>query len=339
MGYIEFENVDKSYGKTKVLKNISFSIKKGEIVSILGESGSGKSTILESLCGFKEIDNGKIYIDGEEISKKEPKDRDISMIFQNYALMPHLNVYENIALGMKIRKEKKKDIERKVLWAADILELTKYLKRKPKELSGGQKQRVAIGRGIVRNPKVFLMDEPLSNLDYNLKMETAKEIVSLNKKINGTTIYVTHDQEEAILISDRLIIIRNGEIEQIGTPEEIYKNPENKFVAEFLGRQKINFLKLTVGEENYLENIKINLFEALEKGKYTIGVRPENIKINENGFLEGIIEDIRYLGSEYLIKIDLNGKSIRAKILENKYKAKDRVKISFDLDKINIFRD
>ncbi|MGL5417264.1 MAG: ABC transporter ATP-binding protein [Clostridium sp.] len=339
MGYVEFENVDKSYGKTKVLKNISFSIRKGEIVSILGESGSGKSTILESLCGFKEIDSGKIYIDGEEVSKKEPKDRDISMIFQNYALMPHLNVYENIALGMKIRKEKKSDIEKKVLWAADILELTKYLKRKPKELSGGQKQRVAIGRGIVRNPKVFLMDEPLSNLDYNLKMETAKEIVSLNKKINGTTIYVTHDQEEAILISDRLIIIKDGEIEQIGTPEEIYRNPENKFVAEFLGRQKINFLKLAIGEENYLENTKIKLFEALEKGKYTIGVRPENIKINENGFLEGIIEDIRYLGSEYLIKIDLNGKSIRAKILENKYKLKERVKISFDLDKINIFRD
>ncbi len=256
--YIVFKNISKKYKETEALKNISFAIKKGEIVSVLGPSGSGKSTLLELICGFEKPDSGEIIIDGENIEGKEPKDRDISMIFQNYALMPHLNVYENISFGMKIRKEKKKDIKEKTLWAAKILQLEDVLYKKPKELSGGQRQRVAIGRGIVRNPKLFLMDEPLSNLDYKLRMETCSEIVNLNREIKGTTLYVTHDQEEAILISDRLVILNKGVIMQIGTGKEIYDKPKNKFVAEFIGKTKMNFLDIKKESNKFfLEKIGI----------------------------------------------------------------------------------
>ncbi|MGL5414047.1 MAG: ABC transporter ATP-binding protein [Clostridium sp.] len=337
MSYIEVKNLSKSYGSEKVLKNINFIVLKGEIVSILGPSGSGKSTILEIFCGFKEADTGIIKIENKDILDKEPKDRNISMIFQNYALMPHLTVFDNIGLGMKIRGENKKVIKEKVLWAASILDLEKYLDRKPKELSGGQRQRVAIGRGIVRKPKVFLMDEPLSNLDYKLRMDTANEIVSLNKRIDGTTIYITHDREEAMLISDRIIILKDGEVQQIGTPKEIYENPKNIFVAEFLGRPKINILDIEVKDNKAYFKEKVIKKIDLKNGNYKFCIRPEKIYIKENGSLKGIIRDIKYLGSEYIIDIEVEGEIFKIKTSKLANKLDESLDIDFNLDNINIF--
>lgn len=340
--YIVFKNISKKYKETEALKNISFAIKKGDIVSVLGPSGSGKSTLLELICGFEKPDSGEIIIDGENIEGKEPKDRDISMIFQNYALMPHLNVYENISFGMKIRKEKKKDIEEKTLWAAKILQLEDVLYKKPKELSGGQRQRVAIGRGIVRNPKLFLMDEPLSNLDYKLRMETCSEIVNLNREIKGTTLYVTHDQEEAILISDRLVILNKGVIMQIGTGKEIYDKPKNKFVAEFIGKTKMNFLDIKKESNKFfleeIGTIEADKFSYIKDGNYILGIRSEDIELKNDSNIKGNVVGSVYLGGEYITEIELKNKILKVKTNKDlSYKLGGTVGISFNLDKINIF--
>lgn len=340
--YIVFKNISKKYKETEALKNISFAIKKGEIVSVLGPSGSGKSTLLELICGFEKPDSGEIIIDGENLEGKEPKDRDISMIFQNYALMPHLNVYENISFGMKIRKEKKKDIKEKTLWAAKILQLEDVLYKKPKELSGGQRQRVAIGRGIVRNPKLFLMDEPLSNLDYKLRMETCSEIVNLNREIKGTTLYVTHDQEEAILISDRLVILNKGVIMQIGTGKEIYDKPKNKFVAEFIGKTKMNFLDIKKESNKFfleeIGTIETDKFSYIKDGNYILGIRSEDIELKNDSNIKGNVVGSVYLGGEYITEIELKNKILKVKTNKDlSYKLGGTVGISFNLDKINIF--
>lgn len=340
--YIVFKNISKKYKETEALKNISFAIKKGEIVSVLGPSGSGKSTLLELICGFEKPDSGEIIIDGENIESKEPRDRNISMIFQNYALMPHLNVYENISFGMKIRKEKKKDIKEKTLWAAKILQLEDVLYKKPKELSGGQRQRVAIGRGIVRNPKLFLMDEPLSNLDYKLRMETCSEIVNLNKEIKGTTLYVTHDQEEAILISDRLVILNKGAIMQIGTGKEIYDRPKNKFVAEFIGKTKMNFLDIKKESDKFfleeIGTIETDKFSYIKDGNYILGIRSEDIELKNDSSIKGNVVGSVYLGGEYITEIELKNKILKVKTNKDlSYKLGGTVGISFNLDKINIF--
>ncbi|ENZ02457.1 hypothetical protein HMPREF1092_01692 [Clostridium thermobutyricum] len=340
--YIVFKNISKKYKETEALKNISFVIKKGEIVSVLGPSGSGKSTLLELICGFEKPDSGEIIIDSENLEGKEPKDRDISMIFQNYALMPHLNVYENISFGMKIRKEKKKDIKEKTLWAAKILQLEDVLYKKPKELSGGQRQRVAIGRGIVRNPKLFLMDEPLSNLDYKLRMETCSEIVNLNREIKGTTLYVTHDQEEAILISDRLVILNKGVIMQIGTGKEIYDKPKNKFVAEFIGKTKMNFLDIKKESNKFfleeIGTIETDKFSYIKDGNYILGIRSEDIELKNDSNIKGNVVGSVYLGGEYITEIELKNKILKVKTNKDlSYKLGGTVGISFNLDKINIF--
>lgn len=340
--YIVFKNISKKYKETEALKNISFAIKKGEIVSVLGPSGSGKSTLLELICGFEKSDSGEIIIDGENIEGKEPRDRNISMIFQNYALMPHLNVYENISFGMKIRKEKKKDIKEKTLWAAKILQLEDVLYKKPKELSGGQRQRVAIGRGIVRNPKLFLMDEPLSNLDYKLRMETCSEIVNLNREIKGTTLYVTHDQEEAILISDRLVILNKGAIMQIGTGKEIYDRPKNKFVAEFIGKTKMNFLDIKKESDKFfleeIGTIETDKFSYIKDGNYILGIRSEDIELKNDSSIKGNVVGSVYLGGEYITEIELKNKILKVKTNKDlSYKLGGTVGISFNLDKINIF--
>ncbi len=333
--YIIFKNISKKYKETEALKNVSFAIKKGEIVSVLGPSGSGKSTLLELICGFEKPDSGEIIIDGENIEGKEPKDRDISMIFQNYALMPHLNVYENISFGMKIIKEK-------TLWAAKILQLEDVLYKKPKELSGGQRQRVAIGRGIVRNPKLFLMDEPLSNLDYKLRMETCSEIVNLNREIKGTTLYVTHDQEEAILISDRLVILNKGVIMQIGTGKEIYDKPKNKFVAEFIGKTKMNFLDIKKESNKFfleeIGTIETDKFSYIKDGNYILGIRSEDIELKNDSNIKGNVVGSVYLGREYITEIELKNKILKVKTNKDlSYKLGGTVGISFNLDKINIF--
>ena len=241
MNYITFNHVSKTYAHPhqEIIKNFNLEIKKGEFIVIVGPSGSGKSTLLELICGFEALTDGTIAIDGTIINDILPKDRDVAMVFQSYALLPHLTTYENIAFGMKIRKCSKKEIEDKVKWAAKILKLEDYLHTLPKNLSGGQRQRVAIARAMVREPKLFLMDEPLSNLDAKLRDSTATEITNLHRRLNTTTIYVTHDQTEALTMADRIVILHEGEIQQIGTPIEIYTKPRNLFVATFIGKPQI----------------------------------------------------------------------------------------------------
>lgn len=341
--YVEFINISKKYKDDLVLDNINFSVSKGEFIVILGPSGSGKSTLLELICGFENQTNGNIKISGEIIDNIIPRERNVSMIFQNYALMPHLTVYENIAFGMKIRKEDKKTIVKKVSWAVDMLELSDHISKKPSELSGGQRQRVAIGRAIVREPKLFLMDEPLSNLDYKLRIKSSKEIVNLNKSINGTTIYVTHDQEEALTMADRIVILNNGVVNQIGTPREIYENPENLFVARFIGRPIINTLDIKIKNRMIIigEKTKINLndrFKNIADGEYILGIRPENIKIDKNSNLEGTIEKINYIAGEYIFSINIEGNLIKTKTYNNEnYNVNDKIKVDIDINKINIF--
>ncbi|WP_235829582.1 ABC transporter ATP-binding protein [Clostridium nigeriense] len=328
------------------MKDISFNIENGEFIVILGPSGSGKSTLLDLICGFEDITEGEIKIDNKIINNIEPKNRNVSMVFQNYALYPHLTAYENIAFGMKIRKENKKDIDEKVKWAAKILKLEDCLKSKPKNLSGGQRQRIALARAMVRNPKCFLMDEPLSNLDAKLRNSTSNEIRNLHNELKATTIYVTHDQVEALSMADKIVILNNGEIQQIGTPFEIYNNPSNIFVATFIGRPQINLFEVSIDDNNILlsEAIKFNKpreFNNLDKGKYIIGLRSEDtIKVDNNAenSIEVSVEKIEYLGSETIFYLVNNKLKFTLKDYGvNNLKVGDKINISFKFDKANIF--
>ncbi|MBO5948947.1 ATP-binding cassette domain-containing protein, partial [bacterium] len=240
MAQVELKNISKIYDKKTIINDISLTIKDKEFLVLVGSSGCGKSTILRMIAGLEEITSGEIFIDGNCVNNVQPKDRDIAFVFQNYALYPHMSVYENIAFPLKMRKMSKKDIDEKVKEAAQILDLTELLNRKPKQLSGGQRQRVALGRAIVRSPKVFLMDEPLSNLDAKLRVQMRAEIKKLHQKLQTTFIYVTHDQTEALTMGDRIAVIDAGVIQQIGTPLDVYNNPVNKFVAGFLGSPSTN---------------------------------------------------------------------------------------------------
>ena len=279
------------------VEDFSIDIKDKEFIVFVGPSGCGKSTTLRMVAGLEEITEGKLYIDGEVVNDKSPKDRDIAMVFQNYALYPHMTVYENMAFGLKLRKYKKDDIDKRVREAAASLGLTEFLDRKPADLSGGQRQRVAMGRAIVRDAKVFLMDEPLSNLDAKLRVSMRAEIAKIHRRIGATTIYVTHDQTEAMTLADRIVIMsatKNpagtgtiGRVEQIGSPQEVYKNPVNKFVAGFIGSPAINFINVKlVGSEIVSDGFRLKVPEGALKvlrdkgyeGKELIfGIRPEDV--------------------------------------------------------------
>lgn len=347
INYVVFEDLVKRYkGSNKnVIENFNLSIDKGEFIVIVGSSGSGKSTLLEMICGFEEITEGSISIDNKIINDIEPKDRDISMVFQNYALLPHLTAYENIAFGMKIRKVNKEEIDKKVMWAAKILHLEEYLNVKPKKLSGGQRQRIALARAIVREPKLFLMDEPLSNLDAKLRNETSNEIVSLHKKINATTIYVTHDQAEALTMADRIVVLNDGKVEQVGTPKELYTNPSSIFVATFLGKPQMNLFEMKIKDERLILNDLIDIgvldeSNRLNEEEYIIGFRSEDIQINEksNSSIRAVIEKIECLGSETILYLDYKGIKFTTKTYKIKdFKPNEKINISFNLKNANIF--
>ena len=311
---------------------------------VVGPSGSGKSTLLEIICGFKEPTKGTIEVDGKVINNLLPKDRDVAMVFQNYALYPHLNIYDNIALGMKIRKVKKDIIDEKVKWAAKILEIDEELDKKPKNLSGGQRQRVALARAMVRNPKVFLMDEPLSNLDAKLRYQTSNEIVNLHRSLNATTIYVTHDQREALTMGDRIIVLNEGRIEQIGSPREVYNNPKNIFVSRFIGNPQINLFSFVIQNNEAIFDCGIKLtsdtlFNGLsENKKYILGIRPEDISYTNSEDIRSRIKKVEFLGGESIIYLEFNGVEFLSKtynVIENK--VGDYIGISFNLRNANIF--
>ena len=239
---ISLQNLKKSFGDTKVIHDLSIDIKDGELIVIVGPSGCGKSTLLRMIAGLEDANDGNILIDGKKVNSLEPMERNIAMVFQNYALYPHMSVFDNMAYGLKIAKIPKDEINSRVQKAAKILEIQDYLERKPNQLSGGQRQRVAMGRAIVRNPVAFLFDEPLSNLDAKLRVQMRLEIKKLQQKVGVTSIFVTHDQVEAMTLADRLAVINNGIIEQLGTPIEIYNNPKSLFVAGFIGSPQMNFI-------------------------------------------------------------------------------------------------
>ena len=314
MSNVVLKNVTKIYDNKKVIDNIDLEIKDKEFVVLVGASGCGKSTILRMIAGLEEITSGEILIGDKKVNDIPPKDRDIAFVFQSYALYPHMTVRENIAFGLKMRKIDKKTIDEKVKEAAEILDLTDYLDRKPRQLSGGQRQRVALGRAIVRNPKVFLMDEPLSNLDAKLRVQMRSEIKKLHEKLQTTFIYVTHDQTEALTMGDRIVVLDKGVIQQFDKPEEIYNNPANTFVGGFIGSPQMNFIK---GSDLGLdENI-------------TYGIRPE--KMITGGKIKKIVkvEITELLGSERIVYFNVGDKKCSAKI-SAEYPVSDNIELSIN---------
>ena len=287
MASIELKDIEKSFGSNKVINKFDIKINDGEFVVLVGPSGCGKSTLLRMISGLESVDIGEIYLNNKLINNLIPSKREIAMVFQSYALYPHMNVFENMAFGLKMEKIPKNEINQKVNNAAATLQIEDLLERKPKQLSGGQRQRVAIGRAITRNPKVFLFDEPLSNLDAALRSEMRVEISKLHKKLKSNIIYVTHDQIEAMTLADRIVVLDKGNIEQFGTPSEIYSDPNNIFVAEFIGSPKMNIIR--IDKENILNKNTLKLFENEIKfeniefnDEIYLGIRPEDISLKNN---------------------------------------------------------
>lgn len=307
MGNIILKNVNKSYDKkTYAVIDFNLEINDGEFIILVGPSGCGKSTTLRMIAGLEDITSGEILIDNEKVNDKLSKDRDLAMVFQNYALYPHMTVYNNIAYPLKLRKMSKSDIDTKVKDAAKLLGIDEYLDRKPANLSGGQKQRVALGRCIVRSPKAFLMDEPLSNLDAKLRVQMRSEIINLQKSLKKTFVYVTHDQVEAMTMGDRIVVMNEGRIQQADTATNLYDDPVNQFVAEFIGSPSMNIISFKDG------NISLNnsKFKLDVNQPINLGIRPEKISLvpQENSIsFEAIIQTIEPLGSENYLHFEING--------------------------------
>ena len=324
MAFLEFEDIDKSFGENNVISNFNLKVEKGHFIVLLGPSGCGKSTLLRMIAGLEKIDKGEIRLENNLLNDLLPSKRKIAMVFQSYALYPHMNVFNNISFGLINDKLSESDITNKVHEAAKILKIEELLDRKPKELSGGQRQRVAIGRAITRNPKLFLFDEPLSNLDAALRSEMRVEISKLHKKLKSNIIYVTHDQIEAMTLADKIVIMNKGNIEQFGAPDNIYNDPKNIFVAEFIGNPKMNIIK--IDKKDIKNKDTFNLFNKeikfensnFENGLY-VGIRPEDISLkNESEIsVEINIELIENLGSEKIIYTRLNNTEIRIKSSKN----------------------
>ena len=336
------------------VQEFNLDIADKEFIVLVGPSGCGKSTTLRMIAGLEEISDGELYIDGKLMNDVAPKDRDIAMVFQNYALYPHMTVYENMAFSLKLRKEKKDVIDKKVREAAEILDITQYLDRKPKALSGGQRQRVAIGRAIVRDPAVFLMDEPLSNLDAKLRNQMRAEIIKLRERINTTFIYVTHDQTEAMTLGDRIVIMRDGYIQQIGTPQEVFNNPRNLFVAGFIGTPQMNFFdaKLTKEQGKYfveLGGVKVALSEEkqqrlaannVEPQDVTLGVRPEHTTLGGTGIVAKV-DVSEMMGSSVHLHVTAEGRDVIIIVptleMKGNYGIGDTVHFNFEGNVAHVF--
>ena len=311
MTNVKLTGIHKSYDKTEVIHGVDLSVKSGEFIVFVGPSGCGKSTLLRMIAGLEEISSGIIEIDDQIVNDIVPAERGVAMVFQSYALYPHMTVYENMSFGLKMAKVPKNKIKERVQEAADILQINSYLDRLPKQLSGGQRQRVAIGRAIVRDPKVFLFDEPLSNLDASLRVQTRIEIAKLHKQLSATMIYVTHDQIEAMTLADKIVVLNNGIIEQVGSPIELYNSPKNKFVAEFIGSPKMNIIELEGNDKVSINNLQIPTHTS------KIGVRPEHFSLadNSSSMLSGTIRHIENLGEHLLCYINtVSTQEITAKI-------------------------
>ena len=359
MASLSLENVCKVYpNKFEAVKNFNLEIADQEFIIFVGPSGCGKSTTLRMIAGLEDISSGTLKIGDRVVNDVEPKDRDIAMVFQNYALYPHMTVYDNMAFGLKLRKVPKPEIEKMVKEAAKILDLEKLLDRKPKALSGGQRQRVAMGRAIVRNPKVFLMDEPLSNLDAKLRVQMRTEIAKLHQRLGTTIIYVTHDQTEAMTLGTRIVVMKDGLIQQVDTPQNLYEKPANLFVAGFMGSPQMNFIDAEVVVSGDTASLRVadqlielppakakKVIEGGYAGKtVTFGIRPEDVDDSEvvvstsKAVFESTINVYELLGAEVYLYFDLDQFPITARVdARTTARPGDKVKFAFDVEKIHIF--
>ena len=340
MSFLELKNITKIYPNgTKAVDETSLNVEDGEFVVFVGPSGCGKSTLLRMIAGLEDITGGEISLDGKIINNIDPSERDVAMVFQNYALYPNMSVYNNMAYGLKNRGISKEDITTKVNDAAELLEIDQLLSRKPSMLSGGQRQRVAMGRAIVRNPKIFLFDEPLSNLDAKLRNQMRLEIKKLQRQMDVTSVFVTHDQTEAMTLGDRIVVINNGIVEQVGTPKDIYSRPNTKFVAEFIGSPQMNLFNCNI--ENGIAKLgdgQINLDSSINVQDASIGVRPDDIHINQNGKFETKANLVEYLGSDMIIYSIIGDQDFICK-LSSKIDVKSGDNFKFDIlaSSVNIF--
>lgn len=330
MSFIEFKNITKKYkGNDKnSVTDFTLDVDKKEFIAFVGPSGCGKSTTLRMMAGFEEITSGDLYIDGKRINEVAPADRGISMVFQNYALYPHMTVEKNISYGLKNMKVPADEIKQKVDWAIDILGLEEYRKRKPKNLSGGQRQRVALGRAIVKDQKVFLMDEPLSNLDAKLRISMRNEISKLHRKLGSTTIYVTHDQVEAMTMADRIVIMKDGVVQQVGTPMDLYEHPVNKFVAGFIGAPQMNFYNVSVNGQTIVfeDGNSIEIPEVIAKKlagrkRVIMGIRgedikfdPANLEVYAGNEQKAVINNTEIMGNENNLYFEFGGETTVARV-------------------------
>lgn len=327
MGHVSLKSLNKFYGDLEVIPNLDLEIPEGSFTVLVGPSGCGKSTILRLIAGLEEVTEGEILIDDKDVTYLEPSQREIAMVFQSYALYPHMTVAENIGFGLTLAKLPKSDIRKRVLEAAKILQLEDFLERKPKALSGGQRQRVAIGRAITRNPKVFLFDEPLSNLDASLRSQMRVELTELHSQIKATMIYVTHDQVEAMTMADQIVVLNKGNIEQVGNPMELYEFPQTLFVARFIGSPKMN------------------IFQGEVAAKYqcqTLGVRPEHMEISHDGsILKGSIRHIEKLGADTLVYSQIPGYDpVTARIIGKlEMNIGDPINLKFSDNHVHRFKD
>jgi multiple sugar transport system ATP-binding protein len=342
MATVRLQAVKKAYIKDQlVVKNFDLDINDGDFIVLVGPSGCGKSTVLRMIAGLEELTEGEIFIDGKLVNNLPPKDRDIAMVFQNYALYPHMNVYKNLAFGLKLRKYSTQEIDERVKRAANILKIGQYLEKKPKELSGGERQRVALGRAIVRNPKVFLFDEPLSNLDAKLRVQMRAEIKKLHRELQTTMIYVTHDQVEAMTMGDLIVILKDGEIQQVGSPMEVYQQPANKFVGSFIGSPAMNFIDGIIKNGEFIApgiNIDLNAKDRIVDGlEVSLGIRPEDIAIN-HGNIEAIVIVTEPLGSETIIHVQIGETSLVTKHPSmTTLQTGEKITLQFKSDKIVLF--
>ena len=356
MAQVVLKDLTKKFDDVVAVNNMNITIEDRQFVVLVGPSGCGKTTTLRMIAGLEEATSGEIYIGDRLVNNVPPKDRDIAMVFQNYALYPHMNVYENMAFGLKLRKTPKAEIVKRVNEATRILKIEELLKRKPKQLSGGQRQRVALGRAIVRNPKVFLMDEPLSNLDAKLRVQMRTEIAKLHERLNATIVYVTHDQTEAMTMADKIIIMKDGLVQQAGDPQTVYDHPSNMFVAGFIGSPAMNFLDVTVTDNYTLKNPKfeIDTAENIKKvirennliGKdIIVGIRPEDLEDNtfvhdkhDNAIINAPVEVTEPMGSEIYVYLDIEGVLITARVNPRSQAHVGKpIDLHVDLEKLHLF--
>jgi ABC-type sugar transport system ATPase subunit len=339
MAQLRIIDLNKSFGQNKVLQNVTIETNDGELMVILGPSGCGKSTLLRLIAGLEDMDMGEIWIGGKRIDKYQPRKRNVALVFQNYALYPHMTVEQNLAFPLKIAGESRKEIKEKVANTAAMLGLSERLTARPSELSGGQRQRVALGRAIIRQPDLFLLDEPLSNLDADLRLRMRREIVELQKKLGTTTIHVTHDQTEALTMADRMVVMDAGRIRQIGTVDQIYNRPSDLFVASFIGTPKINLL------DGWLENNVVKPFEAqLVKAptgyiakEVRIGLRPEDIIPAADGNYSGIVHNIEYLGDRSIVTVNYLDTKLTLLSEPNRYQKDDSLRFNIRMEKLHLF--